>query len=140
MLPNDVITVLEENGFKITKFRKCFIDLLCNNDHKTLSAKDIKELLEEIYEYYASFDTIYKNLKILTDLSIIHEKIVNHEAYYIISATLKEHHHFICLKCNNVYDIEDYCTNDKLSKMYPEYEIINHTFEVFGICKNCKIK
>ncbi len=138
MISNDIIVVLEENKYKITKFRKCFVDLFCNYDHKLLCAKEIKELLEEIYEYNASFDTIYKNLKILLSLSIIHEKIINHEAYYVISKTLNEHHHFICLECNRVYDIPDHCTSNVVEHLYPEFEVTSHSFEVYGLCKDCK--
>ncbi len=138
MLSSDVVNLLEENGYKITKFRKYFIDILCSHDHKMLTAKNIKEILEDVYEYHASFDTIYKNLKLFLDLSVVHEKNINHEAHYLVSNTLKDHHHFLCLKCNGLYDINDYCPENTLKELYPEFEISGHSLEVYGICSKCK--
>lgn len=138
MLNLEVTNTLVDNGYKITNFRKRLIDIFCDNEHSLLSAKMIKEILISMYEYNASFDTIYKNLAIFCDLNIVHEKVINHESFYVASKTLEEHHHFVCLKCAELYDIEDFCSNDFYNEKLSDFEISGHSLEVYGICKECK--
>lgn len=138
MLNEEIIDVLVNNNFKITKFRICLVDVFCEHEHSLLSAKMIKQVLLNTYDYDASFDTIYKNLSVFCDLNIIHEKVINHESFYVISKTLDEHHHFICLKCAEVFDIDDYCSNEFFNKKHSDFEVTGHNLEVYGICKECK--
>ncbi len=138
MLNQDIIDILVDNNYKITSFRKCLIDIFCENEHSLLSAKILKEILLNTYEYNASFDTIYKNLTLFCELNILHEKVINHESFYVISKTLEEHHHFICLRCAEIYDITDYCSNTFYSEKFEDFEVSSHHLEVYGVCKECK--
>ncbi|MFV0424680.1 MAG: Fur family transcriptional regulator [Bacilli bacterium] len=138
MLNEDVLELLVTNKYKITNFRKCLVDIFCENEHSLLSAKIIKEMLNNIYNYNASFDTIYKNLNIFCDLNIIHEKVINHESFYVISKTFEDHHHFICLKCAEMFDIDDYCTNDFYNDKFDQFEVTGHNLEVYGLCAECR--
>lgn len=138
MLNEDVIEKLIENKYKITQFRKFLVDIFCENEHSLLSAKVIKEILQNTYNYNASFDTIYKNLSIFCELNIVHEKIINHESFYVVSKTFEDHHHFICLKCAEMFDIDDFCTNEFFNEKFQEFEVSGHNLEVYGICAQCK--
>lgn len=138
MLNEDVIDKLIENKYKITQFRKFLVDIFCENEHSLLSAKVIKEILQNTYNYNASFDTIYKNLSIFCELNIVHEKIINHESFYVVSKTFEDHHHFICLKCAEMFDIDDFCTNEFFNEKFQEFEVSGHNLEVYGICAQCK--
>ncbi|MFV0499373.1 MAG: Fur family transcriptional regulator [Bacilli bacterium] len=138
MFNEEIIDLLINKKYKITNFRKCLVDIFCENEHSLISAKMIKQILKDMYNYNASFDTIYKNLVIFCELNIIHEKIINHESYYVISKTFEDHHHFICLKCGEMYDIEDFCTNDFFGEKFIEFEVTGHNLEVYGLCSECK--
>ncbi len=138
MLNEEVLTLLIENNYKITKFRRYLVDILCEYEHTLLSAKMLKEILVDVYEYNASFDTIYKNLVIFTNLNITSEKIINHESFYILTATLEAHHHFICLNCAEVFEIEDYCSDEFYQEKLGDFEVTGHNLEVYGYCSECK--
>lgn len=140
MKQQQLIDVLIKNQNKITDFRRRLVEIFVSEEDRLLCARDIKYILESRFQYNASFDTIYKNLTLFLSLGLVHEKIVNQEAFYFISHTQEHHHHFICNVCNAAYDIEDINIEEELKIKYKDFTITGHSFELYGICPNCNEK
>lgn len=55
-------------------------------------------------------------------------------------ASLPHHHHAVCRTCGKIETIYDCVIHDiqKAVRRRLGFEIVEHSFEIFGICKQCK--
>lgn len=133
---DDVMMNLKRNGYKLTEQRKEIVESIYRNI-KYISAKDIFINVQKKYPR-VSLDTIYRNLNTLVDLGLIEEKQFDGEAKYKAPCVSGHHHHLICNICGGITTTEK-CPMDFFLGDYEEnFEIINHKFEVYGICKECQ--
>lgn len=102
---------------------------------------------EEIYEMVqkriprVSFGTVYRNLKALKELGLISEDKFGHN-YSHFDANTAPHHHFTCLRCDRVYDVEDHRELDLQKVQFPNTGFKTQFFRVefYGTCPNCQKK
>lgn len=88
-----------------------------------------------------SFDTVYRTLASLEELEMIF-RVDNQLPKARFDADKTPHHHFLCTKCNEVYDI---FLNTGEKAYLPENahnfgEIKDINIQVRGICKKCLAK
>ncbi|MFH1120938.1 MAG: transcriptional repressor [Bacteroidota bacterium] len=87
--------------------------------------------------------TVYRNLEELSEGNIISK--VNHpnrKLYYYLCKNRSHHHHFICLSCRKVEDI-NFCAAKKINKEVKTKlmgKVISHILQVNGLCKTCSEK
>lgn len=131
-----------KNGYKMTFQRRIILkELFYSNKHMKA-----EELFKRVKSKNIGLATVYRTLKILTDLNIIEEMNIDDINYYEMKLYSKKslHIHMKCLKCGKIIDIddEDIIYNYLRINMNVEqkYEIeIKDTNLVFqGICKLCK--
>lgn len=111
---------------------------------QTLKAKREHPTAEQLYTMVKavlpdiSLATVYRNLNQLAECGeILKLEGLNNMAYY--DGCVEKHHHFICTKCNKVYDINHSEAFDFLRK-----EVSTNGFQVDdfdlvfkGICPEC---
>jgi len=88
-----------------------------------------------------SYGTVYRNLNLLKDENRVLElSFGKHSCRY--DGTVKEHFHFFCLKCENVFDVEetDIGQLDKKIADKMNFKVEYHRLEFFGYCDSCKTK
>jgi len=89
-----------------------------------------------------NFSTIYRNLEILVNNNIVRKLNLNdNAAYYELRGAL-HHHHMVCKKCGSIIELK-YCPyqnidSELLSKT--GFQPQEHIFEIYGYCKDCKLK
>ena len=88
-----------------------------------------------------SLATLYRNLNKLSDKGII-KKIDGLESSSHFDHNTYEHYHFMCDKCNRIFDVSTDIAPDVVKKTEEEtgflikgYDIVLH-----GICKECQEK
>ena len=82
-----------------------------------------------------SLDTIYRNLATLEEMSLIF-RVDNQLECARFDADKTPHHHFICTKCGEVYDIFDNIIN--INDYQTNFGTIkNVNIQFCGICNNC---
>lgn len=88
---------------------------------------------------YISFGTVYRNLNLLRDQGKILELTCGKYSCRYDGDT-RNHYHFLCLKCRNVFDLEvsilknlDKRVSEKLNFLV-EY----HRLNFYGYCRSCK--
>jgi len=85
--------------------------------------------------------TIYRILNSFSNHKLIQRVEIGGASVYYELADKSHHHHLICLKCNKIRDIQGCDFEEILSKVRKENsdfgDIKSHSFEVFGICKDC---
>ncbi len=124
-------------GSRLTKQRRMILDVLSQS--KThLSARDIF-LLAKKKIANISYATIYRNLNFLVKNGLVMslECSPKEELFEIAK---DDHSHFICLRCRQVYDIDESKT---AKRRLPPFVLAGHkvTKQVFiykGLCKKCK--
>ncbi len=86
-----------------------------------------------------SLGTVYRNLNLLRDEGLIREVTIHGSSSARYDANLEPHHHFICLKCNSVYDlpIQDKNLNLETSLIGKNFKVKFIKLDIFGICDKC---
>lgn len=131
----EALNILKETGYKTTERRKVIIQFFIDSDgYRT--AKDLNDFLETLYEGI-SFDTVYRNLHLFTEVGILETTELDGEKLFQIACSTHHHHHFICLDCGKTKEIH-YCPMETMGTSLANYEIKDHKFEVYGICPICQ--
>lgn len=136
MTINDAMAILKKKGFKMTQRRKDILQFFWEAEGSR-TAKELYEHMEAIYEGI-SFDTVYRNLHLYHDLSILESTELNSERHFWMNCGADHHHHhFICNDCGSTKKI-NLCPMDEAETLLDNYKILDHKFEVYGLCPNCQ--
>ncbi|OEG00008.1 transcriptional repressor [Vulcanibacillus modesticaldus] len=132
---NEVLKILKANGYKSTEQRKEIIRSIINKN-RYVSAKEILNQVQRRFSS-VSFDTIYRNLAILSELDLIEVRKQDGESKFKISCTDDHHHHIICNNCGKIYILPE-CPMELLKECNEDFKITGHKFEIYGICSECQ--
>lgn len=134
--------IIENKGYKFTIQKQWVL--------KTLIESSIHLNAEEIYKrvknYSVGLATVYRSLKMFSELNIIKEISINGVNYYEMKIFSGKplHIHFKCIKCNSIMDIDnkslelDYLRlNNKVEK---ENNLIvsDANIMLIGLCTKCR--
>lgn len=132
---SEAIQILKEKGYKYTGKRIQILEFFASRD-KYLTAKDVLEYLRQSYPTI-SFDTVYRNLSLFSDLGILEFTELSGERHFRFSCgTERHHHHFICLDCGKTKEIE-MCPMNQIYEELMGFTISGHKFEIYGYCQDC---
>ena len=119
-----------------TKQKENILNLLKNNNEKTLSAIEIIRLLN----LKVSKATIYRQLDSLFRKNIINryynESTNRYEYSYSIDEKCSYHLHLKCNKCGMIYHLNDKITRSITSDL--NFNIDFNNSLIYGICQKCK--
>lgn len=131
-----MIDIMARNGWRITEQRRTLAEIFVKNDGY-LSPKDVYDQMTVDYPS-VSFDTVYRNLRLLSEMGAL-------EQFYFMDGGLKfrgscmshHHHHLICINCEKTLSFE-YCPMEHRIDLPGNFKIVNHRFEVYGVCEGCQ--
>ncbi len=135
MNKQEAISILQKQGFKMTKRREDILSFFAKED-KYHTAKDLYKFMELNYPGI-SFDTVYRNLHLYHDLGILESTDLNAEKHFRMNCGSHHHHHFICNTCGKTKKI-NMCPMDDVEQLLSKYKIDGHKFEVYGLCPTCQ--
>lgn len=131
----EAIQRMKDYGYKYTEKREKMLAIFAE-ESRYLSAKEVLESLQKIYPGM-SFDTIYRNLSLFSELNILEETELEGEKKFRFSCAKSDHHHhLICLGCGKTKHIES-CPMDSIQQHFPDFQISGHKFEIYGKCEQC---
>jgi Fur family transcriptional regulator, ferric uptake regulator len=136
---NGVEDILQKHNLKNTKLRKAVLSLLIKSD-KGLSHQDLSKELDVEFDRV----TLFRTLHSFEESGILHKIIdLNGTAKYAYSlpeSSDKEHSHahFICLKCEQVFCLDEVFPLDqvKVPKGFSKRAI---DVQVKGFCQKCNV-
>jgi Fur family transcriptional regulator, zinc uptake regulator len=129
------LSILKEEGYKHTGQRDLILQYFSQQKHY-MTAKDVLRFMKESYPG-VSFDTIYRNLYMLTEIGILESTELNGEKHFRFSCDTNEHHHhFICTDCGKSKSVH-VCPMENVGKELADFEIASHKFEIYGRCPEC---
>lgn len=132
------LEILNKVGLKKTEIRVLLLDFLSKNK-KPISAAQI---LIELKKNKLDQVTIYRTLETFLEKGLIKKvETGKREAEYELIDEKNDHHHMICIKCNQIEDFIG-CDGLKivenaLKKSKNFKKISHHSFDLFGICNTC---
>ncbi|MBP8645149.1 MAG: transcriptional repressor [Syntrophobacteraceae bacterium] len=131
----DFIAMLRSHGLQVTYQRLAIYQALYDNkDHP--SAEVIYQQVRKRFPMI-SLGTVYKTLERFHEVGLV-QKVspVTEVARY--DANVDSHHHMVCLKCQNIIDLEITGASQKIS--LPEdhgFHVLRHQILIQGYCSNC---
>ena len=134
----EVVSLLREEGFRITPQRIAIVDyLLKTEDHP--SAERIHKIIQRKYPM-VSLSTVYKTLDLLKEKRLVNEIEVDGEARF--DAHTNDHINLVCMNCGKIDDIDENSLKEiqVRAARKSKYLILKGSFELFGYCSNCKSK
>jgi Fur family zinc uptake transcriptional regulator len=130
-----MLDAMSKKGWRITEQRRSLATLFVENIGY-LSPKDVYEHMRQAYPGI-SFDTVYRNLRLLSEMDVLEQTYLPDGLKFKVSCLTHHHHHLICLHCEKTVAF-DYCPMTVMAHIPETFHVINHRFEVFGYCDNCK--
>jgi Fe2+ or Zn2+ uptake regulation protein len=131
-----------KNGFKMTYQRRMILNEFYSNS-KHMRAE---ELYDKVKSKSIGLATVYRTLKIFSELNIIQEINIDDINYYELKSCINKcvHVHVKCKKCGKIIDIKDEELMEsyldlsiKLESIY-DIDIVDTNIVIDGICNLCK--
>jgi Fe2+ or Zn2+ uptake regulation protein len=131
-----------KNGFKMTYQRRMILnEFYLNSKHMRA-----EELYDKVKSKSIGLATVYRTLKIFSELNIIQEINIDDINYYELKSCINKcvHVHVKCKKCGKIIDIKDEKLMEsyldlsiKLESIY-DMDIVDTNIVIDGICNLCK--
>ena len=102
----------------------------CDHPNAEMIYSRVQKIIPNI-----SLGTIYRNLNFLAENGNIVK--INMPTGDRFDKTIRPHCHIRCIKCNKVFDIDDFDIS-KLNIDNNKYKIISISVNFEGICKECQ--
>jgi Fe2+ or Zn2+ uptake regulation protein len=144
MVLGEVLGQLKKTGIRLTPQRQEIMIVLLERFQEGGSPLSADEIMQSVKMRYPviSLDTVYRTLATFTKEGLVRElQFRDHSRRFeLVGKGEHHHHHLVCLSCGNIRKIP-YCPEDCLErtrKCYPEFEISDHSFTVYGYCPKCR--
>jgi Fur family zinc uptake transcriptional regulator len=131
-----IIHSMASNGLRITEQRKSLAKLFAEAPGY-VSPKEVYDCLEAKYKGL-SFDTVYRNLRILFDMGVLEQFHTEDGVKFRMGCYSHDHHHhhLICLSCDQIYPLE-FCPMNFVGAIPDQFKVVKHKFEIYGYCFMC---
>lgn len=102
----------------------------------------VEKVISIIGEKNIDYVTAYRTITMLKKAGLVKQIDFQHNHAHYELATLGDHHHVVCVKCDRVADVAN-CGMEKMEKSALKesgfQKITQHALEFFGICKQCSL-
>lgn len=136
-------SILQNNGYKITKQREVIFETLLENSSEHLSPEEL-HLIVNKKDKDIGIATVYRALQLFEELNLVYKLNFddNRYRYELTRDEEHQHHHLICTQCNKVEEVSYDLTSDIEESIYKNYgfKVTNYVLKFFGICSQCQEK
>ena len=87
--------------------------------------------------------SVYRTIELFKKIGLVSGVAYGWKQRYELAAPFRpHHHHLLCSECGNVEEIQSTKLEELITLLANEYdfEIKEHTFEVSGLCRVCRVK
>jgi len=136
MPQRQVTELLTERSLKVTPQRVAVLEFLYGNpDHP--SVDDVYQQVRRRLPYI-SRATIYNTVSALVEAGLLQEILIQQEKTRV-DGNVHPHHHFKCVRCEKVDDIEyTILTPDRASQQIEGYQVTGVNLVMEGVCRDCQ--
>ena len=131
------VTVIHQRGFRVTPQRQLILDAVREgNGHSSPN-----EIYQRIQARIPAVNrtTVYRNLNFLCEIRLVVAAQIGGHLYYELAGS-EPHHHLICRKCNQVYQLNHTFIKSLFDQIDREQSFLIDMDHVafFGICQRCR--
>ncbi|WP_166239110.1 Fur family transcriptional regulator [Paenibacillus turpanensis] len=136
MTADEILQKMAKEGLRITEQRKTLASLFSDAEGY-LTPKDVYEFMGKRYSGL-SFDTVYRNLRLLHDMNILEQFVMEDGVKFRVHCSEhSHHHHLICLGCERTLPVA-FCPMETGCEVPDDFQVVRHKFEVYGYCGECR--
>jgi Fur family ferric uptake transcriptional regulator len=132
--------IIRQMGLKVTQQRRALIKAI-QGVKAHLTAQEVHDIVR-IDHPEMGFATVYRFLRILSDMGFISEIRVGRLPARYEWAGKKHHDHLTCTQCGLICEFE----NDQIENLQQQvaqrlgFQLTGHVLELFGLCPQCQNK
>lgn len=134
--------IVERNGYEFTVQKKVISGIILDSNIH-MNAKNI---YEKVRHENIGVSTVYRTLKLYTELGIIKEININGISYYEMKIFSENplHIHFKCYRCDSIIDIDskklnlEYLKLNNMVEKENDIEIYDFNIIFSGLCSKCR--
>lgn len=123
---------------RVTPSRLAVLEVL-EKEKRPLS---VEKVISGIGEKNIDYVTAYRTITMLKKAGLVKQIDFQHNHAHYELASLGDHHHVVCVKCDRVADVVN-CGIEKMEQAALEesgfQKITEHALEFFGVCKKCAV-
>jgi Fe2+ or Zn2+ uptake regulation protein len=134
-MDTEIETLFASNRLRITTSRKAILSVF-KNAAVPLSPVEIVTANPDIDKV-----SIYRTIEIFERIGLISSVAHGWKQRYELAAPFRpHHHHLLCTHCGAIEEIQSDTLETMINFIAEEhaFEVTGHTFEVSGLCRNCK--
>jgi Fe2+ or Zn2+ uptake regulation protein len=136
-LESKVFEYLRECNIRTTKHIQSVINIILETNTPVEAKTIYQKLISN--KQFIDLSTIHRILDRLHKIRLLEALYGEKSNFYELSAKfLPHHHHFTCIKCKSIIDIDICMLNPILESISNIGQPISHSFEIQGICNQCK--
>lgn len=132
--------ILRKKGLKATPTRTAVLQVLS----KSGVPLSIQDVLQKVGKEKIDQVTAYRILQTLKEVGLVRKIDLQHNRSYYEVSSQEDHHHLVCTQCGKMEDVEGCVVEDMLDSMLKGSKqfarLTEHSFEIFGVCKECSRK
>jgi len=132
--------IVKQKGLKYTEQREIVLSILLHVDEH-LTAEEIYNQIKKDYpNSNVGIATVYRALSFLEEVELIASINFGADGKKYESNVKSHHDHLICTECGKIVEFVDNEIEKKQEKIAKanNFEITNHSMQLYGICENCK--
>ncbi len=134
----DFLPQLKALNLKATPKRLAILEIL-SEASGYMGPEEIWNIMKERFGN-VGLPTVYRNLEDLSKGEVIIKVIhPDRKLYYFYCRNVSHHHHFVCVSCRKVEDIQ-FCGMKEIEdevKSALKGHVVSHLLQVYGFCNNC---
>ncbi len=130
---HDIITTLEDSGFRLTSPRRRVADSIAQQGD-AFTAEDLCKSVPGVGRA-----TVYRTIKLLVESGALCKLAMPDGAPKYSLARVGHHHHTVCVRCGKVGEFRDSTVERMLRSLGKEVQgsIVGHRMEVYIDCEDC---
>ena len=131
--------IFHATGRRLTSQRRLLLEVLTERDDH-LDAEAMYALAKK-RDPNISLATVYRTLKVLKEVGVVQERILDREGQrHHYELTAEAHYHFTCLECGRVIEFESPLieqASDELAKRL-QLDVVHTRVHLDGYCPDCR--
>ena len=126
---------LRQEGYRFTRQRQIILEEV-QRQQSHPSAKEVYDAVK-LRLPNISLGTVYRGLGVLVELGLIRK--VEHGEYARFDANLVDHHHLICMNCDQLLDVDAPLSEPLNTQQFKArgFEVQGYKLELYGLCPTC---
>lgn len=136
---DDLVAVLRERGFRITKTRRVVCEVIADSHGEHLSAADIYARARARGDVPIDRSTVYRTLDTLEESHILRHGHLGHGPTVYHLTVEARHHHLVCNNCGTVVSLPGADLSDIINGVVERTGFVpdlDH-FAMSGLCRDC---